>query len=591
MRWTAAAQPSRLLSPGLFVRLRLPIGQPRQAVLVSEKALGTDQGQRFVYVARKIAGSAPGQERYKVEYRRVTVGSTYDFEILKPKAANAAAEAAVGPSFSNPIREYERLWEVTSGLKPGETIVLGELQRVRPDIEVRKPRSKSNTTGSGAKKAAGKLPEVVVSQPVEKKVTDYEEFSGQMEAVYSVLVRARVNGYLEKIYFTDGMTVKKGDLLFLIDPRPYKTELDRARSLVAQTKAPYESAEPRYQRSARLMREGIIAAEEYIKDRSDYLQAKAAHEAALASEKSAELNMTFTRVTSPIDGKISRKFVDEGNLVKADDTLLTSIVSENPIQAYFDIDERTVLRLRRLLLENKIPSARAKKVAVYLAANDEETFRHEGRIDFIDNKIDPTAGTLKVRGTFKNVDNLFLPGMFARLKLPIGGEHTPVLVAERALWTDQGKKYLWVVDDVKLKAVKNRKTGQMEQVVDTGVVKSLEVKIGMLHDGLREIQAEFRTTEMTPEGKVIEVNKWVDGNSEKEKGKDWNGEWKKRWIVVSGLQRITRSDLDVRLKSLPMTTFEHAEAPGLPPARTNILGQPAPTTPAQRNSGAQKARK
>ncbi len=495
----------RLFSPGLFVRLRLPIGLPHQAVLVPEQALGTDQGQKFVYVVN---------DKNRTAYRRVQLGLRFD-----------------------------ELREITAGLKPGERIVTGDLQRVRPDIEVR-PAAGSGRAGNGtAKGGKAKKPPavaVVASRSYEGDVLDYEEFSGQTEAVSSIQVRARVNGYLHKAYFTEGVPVKKGDLLFEIDPRPYQAELERTKAMVRQAQATFQTANDKYERSVVLAGKEAIGAEELEKYKGDKLQAEAALGAAQANEKIAALNLEFTRVTSPIDGRVSRRFVDPGNLVKADDTVLTSIVSQDPIYAYFDIDERTVLKLRRLLLDRKIKSARETSVNVFLELADEHDFPHQGRMDFIDNKIDPTAGTLHVRGAFANPllpggGRLFSPGLFVRLRLPIGGQHKAVLVAERALWTDVGRKYLWVVEG---------KGGSRPDVID-GVVKKREVQVGMLHDGLREITQGLKPGEV---------------------------------VVVSGLQRVARPGIDVAARVVNMASFAQANPTPVVLGSQITAGQGRPPT-------------
>jgi RND family efflux transporter MFP subunit len=328
-----------------------------------------------------------------------------------------------------------------------------------------------------------KPPDVIVSRAVLRAVTDSEEFQGKTEAEKAVDVRARVGGYLDKFNFKDGAEVREKDVLFEIDPRPFAAELERAEANMSLADAHQKRLEYDYGRADNLLRRKAISQEEFDKVAGDLSEARSSLKAARAARDIAQLNLDYSRVTSPISGRISRRFVDPGNMVKADDTILTRIVSLDPMYAYFDIDERTHLRLQRfrdrravalgtahLLLEAAGPRGLAPplaaavllqsdvlnqqaQAAVSLALADEPGFldkegqvRHPGTIDFEDNRVDPDSGSVWLRGVFPNPRKLLTPGLFVRVRLPVGEAHPAVLIPERALATDQGEKYVWVLD-------------------------------------------------------------------------------------------------------------------------------------------------
>jgi RND family efflux transporter MFP subunit len=313
---------------------------------------------------------------------------------------------------------------------------------------------------------------VTVSYPVERDVTDFADFTGRTAAVDSVEVRARVSGYLDKVNFKEGTLVKKDDMLFEIDPRPYRAELDRAKGTVAQFDARVRRLERDYHRAKNLIVRGAVGQEEYDRYEGDYREAMAGLEVARANRDLAALNLDYTRVIAPVNGRISRYVVTKGNLIKAGDqaggTLLTTIVSVDPMYAYFDMDERTVLRIRQLIRDGKAKSAGQTKWPVALGLAIEEGFPHQGAINFEDNQVNPRTGTLRVRGVFRNKDEALSPGFFARVRVPIGQAHQALLVTDRAIDTDQGEKVVYVV---------NKKNE----------VVSRSVRLGALHDGLREI--------------------------------------------------------------------------------------------------------
>lgn len=320
--------------------------------------------------------------------------------------------------------------------------------------------------------AAAPVP-VTVSHPVERDVTDYADFTSRTAAVDSVEVRAHVWGYLEKVNFNEGTLVNKGDVLFEIDPRPYQALLDQAKAKVAQDKAQLAFDEAEYQRNLELVRTNAVSRSELDKSaaaRDVDLANIAADEAVVASR---QLDLEYTKVTAPVSGRASRYHVTVGNLILSADqaggTLLTTIVSVDPVYAYFDVDERTVLRVRQLIREGKATSARETELPVSLGLATEEGFPHQGTINFVDNQVNPKTGTLRVRGVFPNEDEALSPGFFARVRVPIGRAHPALLVTDRAVDNDQGQKVLYVVN-------------QKDEVV------SRPVRLGALHDGLRAIE-------------------------------------------------------------------------------------------------------
>jgi RND family efflux transporter MFP subunit len=335
---------------------------------------------------------------------------------------------------------------------------------------------------SGAPTRAAPTP-VSVSYPVEREITKYADFTGRLEAVYSVDVRSRVTGYLDEVNFKDGDEVNEGVSLFEIDPRPYKIDLDRTEGSAAQTEARLERLEADHRRVVALFNRGAVGREEFDRITGDYKEARASLNVARANRDMARLNIEFTKVRAPIGGLLSRRLADPGNLVQADVTTLTTIVSPDPMYLYFDIDERTVMKLRGLVREGKLRSREQGAVAPILAAlAEEEGFPHKGVIDFSDNKVNPRTGTLRVRGVIENPVvkgknfRLMSPGLFARVRMPLGESHRTLLVTERAIDTDQGQKILYVVDD------KNK-------------VDSRPVRLGAIHDGLRAIEDGLKSGE------------------------------------------------------------------------------------------------
>jgi RND family efflux transporter MFP subunit len=331
---------------------------------------------------------------------------------------------------------------------------------------------------------------VAVSYPVEREVTDYADFPARVAAVQSVQVRAHVWGYLDKINFKEGALVNKGDVLFEIDPRMYRADLERARGSVSQFEAHVRRLERDYDRIKNLMARAAVSREEFDRIEGDYREAVASLHVAEGNRDLAELNLAYTKVTAPIGGRISRYLITMGNLVQSGDqgggSLLTTIVSVDPMYAYFDVDELTVLRARQLTREGKAASARETVVPVSLALANEAGFPHRGTINFVDNQINAKTGTQSFRGVFPNKDEGLTAGFFARVRMPVSLSHRALLVTDRALDNDQGQKILYVLND-------------KDEVV------SRAVRVGSLHDGLRAIEDGLKPGERVIVNGLLQV--------------------------------------------------------------------------------------
>jgi len=315
-------------------------------------------------------------------------------------------------------------------------------------------------------------PSVPVSYPVERQITDYADYTGRTAAVDSVEVRAHVWGYLEKVNFKEGALVKKGDVLFELDARPYEAALNQAKAKVKQDEAQLTFDEAEYQRALKLVSSGAVT-------KSDLDKTAAARDvdiANIAADKAAvaarQLDVDYTKVTAPVSGRVGRYVVTLGNLIQSGDqgggTLLTTIVSVDPMYVYFDADEYTVLRVRQLIREGKAKSARDEELPAWMGLANEEGFPHKGRLNFVDNQINPKTGTLRLRGVFPNKDEALAPGYFARVRINIGFPHAAVLVSDRAIDTDQGQKVVYVIGE-------------------DNKVATRPVRVGKIHGGLREI--------------------------------------------------------------------------------------------------------
>ena len=297
--------------------------------------------------------------------------------------------------------------------------------------------------------APPKPPEVLFTLPTTAEITDYEDFTGRTVAIPTIDIRARVTGYLEKISFKEreGGDVEQGAVLFEIDPRPYKVEVMRAEANLLQARAHLKRLDLDLARAKKLIDTKSISREQYDLVTGDKAEAEAQVERSKADWALARLNLSYTEVKAPIRGRVSRTQLDQGNLVKADETILTTIVSIDPIYAYFEVDERTMLRIRRYIEEGRLKSHDERSVPVELGLQDDEGFPHNGTVNFFDNRLDTATGTLQIRGVFKNSNHVLTPGLFARVRLPIGRPYRAILISEQALGTDQEQKFVYVIDN------------------------------------------------------------------------------------------------------------------------------------------------
>lgn len=300
--------------------------------------------------------------------------------------------------------------------------------------------------------AAPPPPEVMISQVVSREVTNFAEFTGRTDSAERVEVRARVSGYLEGAYFDEGLEVERNERLFQIDPRPFQFALDNAEGQKAQWEARLVRARADVERYKKLVPTGAATQQDLDKAQADVGEAVAAVQSAQATIDRAQLDLEFATIKAQIGGQISRALITKGNLIRADVDLLTTIVSLDPIYVYFDVDERTLLRFRQQARSSLPPNATQPNVStlqipVHIGLANEEGYPHEGVIDFADNRVDPATGTIRVRGTFDNAKRMFKPGLFARVRIPIGQPTPALLVVDRAIGTDQSNKFVYVVDE------------------------------------------------------------------------------------------------------------------------------------------------
>jgi len=281
-------------------------------------------------------------------------------------------------------------------------------------------------------------PAVSVSEVISRELPNVLEFTGRLEASTHVDIRPRVSGYIGSVHFSEGARVKRGELLFRIDPRPFEAEVDRLAAELSRASAELDLAKQNHERGARLLEQRVIPAQEGDRLRSEALGAKANVEAAAAALARARLELDFTRVRSPISGRASRAMVQAGNLVSSTD-LLTTVVAEDPIYAYFDADEQSFLEFGQ---KRDPAGGSAARSPVFMALIHEDNYPHEGQLDFLDNRLDARAGTIRARAVFSNRAAQFTPGLFARLALVTDKARPSILINERAVGTDLGKKFV-----------------------------------------------------------------------------------------------------------------------------------------------------
>jgi RND family efflux transporter MFP subunit len=292
-------------------------------------------------------------------------------------------------------------------------------------------------------------PAVVVSPPLVIRMTEWDEYTGRFEATDRVDVRARVDGYLDSIHFRDGAIVKPGDLLFVIDPRPYEAVLEGARADVVRAQTRLELATTDLTRGESLFAIRGISQEEFDRRAQAQKEAEAALIVARAAERAAALNVEFTRVRAPIGGRISQKFVSVGNLIsggQAGSTLLTTIVAVDPIQFFFDASESDYLKYNRMNATGERRTSRDTANPVRIRLLDEPSYTHVGKMDFVDNRVDPATGTITGRALVANPDGFLTPGQFGRLQLLGSGEFEALLVPDSVILSDQSRRFVWALD-------------------------------------------------------------------------------------------------------------------------------------------------
>lgn len=351
-------------------------------------------------------------------------------------------------------------------------------------------RSPASTTA-----AIPPAPKVSVAEVLLRPVTEWDEVTGRLEAPESVVIRPRVSGYIDHVAFKEGALVKKGDLLFQIDPRPFQDEVNRLEAQLQQARATQNRTASEASRGDKLFAGKVIGAEETDARNAAALEAKAAVAATQAQLDAAKLNLSFTQIKAPIDGRVSRAELTEGNLVNADQSVLTSLVSTDQVYAYFDIDERVYLKYVDMEHKGQL----AANGPVYLGLSSETGFPHLGQLDFVDNQVNAKTGTIRGRAVFDNRDGAFTPGLYARVRLVGSATYDAALVDDAAIGTDLGKKFVLVLGS-------------------DGKVAYRSIELGPKLDGLRVVR---------------------------------NGLAKGDKIVVKGLQRV-RSGMPVDAEVIPM---------------------------------------
>jgi multidrug efflux system membrane fusion protein len=334
---------------------------------------------------------------------------------------------------------------------------------------------------AGEEQAAPPPPQVSVARVAVRPLHEWQEFTGRLAAVKSVDVRPRVSGYIEAVGFAEGSRVEAGDVLFQIDPRPFKAEVERLEAERKRATAQLELATTNEQRAERLLAENAIAREEYESLSTARAIAAAELGAVQAALDAARLDLEFTTVEAPIAGRVSNALVTAGNLVDSS-TLLTTLVSDDPIYAYFNADEQSYLDY----IEGQDPAA-ARNAQVYVGLINETGYPHEGRLDFLDNRVDPESGTIRGRAVLDNADGRFTPGLFVRLKLVSPAVSDVALVDDRAIGTDLDQKYVLVVDDQNVAQYRGVETGPL--VDDLRVVtKGLKAGDRVIVNGLQRVR-------------------------------------------------------------------------------------------------------
>ena len=347
--------------------------------------------------------------------------------------------------------------------------------------------------------AAAAAPPVTVAQPVKRTVTDWDEFTGRFEAMEEVQVRARVGGFVNTVEFRDGAIVRAGDLLYTIDSRPFEAVAAQAEGQLADSRAKVELAKRELDRGLNLVQTSAVS-EQVVDQRRQALQA--AHAAEMQAEgalKAAKLNIEFTHVLAPMTGRVGRHLVSPGNLVQGSEgsaTLLTSIVTLDPIYIYFDVDEPTYLKNNRLWFEGRRPSSRDTPNPVEVALTGETKPSKEGKMDFLDNRLDVSTGTLRSRAVIPNKDFSILPGQFGRVRLIGSAPYEALLLPDTAIATDQSRKIVFVVKDDNTVEAKPVKLGPLDEGLRV-IREGLKAEDRVIVDGIQRARVGAKVTPQT----------------------------------------------------------------------------------------------
>ena len=354
-----------------------------------------------------------------------------------------------------------------------------------------------------AQNAAPQAPVVSAADVVVKSISQWDSFNGRIEAVESVQLRPRVSGYIDKVNYADGQEVKKGEVLFTIDDRTYRAALEQAQATLARAKTQASLARSEANRTDKLVNTNLVSREEWEQRRAAATQAQADIRAAQAAVDAAQLNLDFTKVTAPIDGRASRALITSGNLVTAGDSasVLTTLVSQKTVYVYFDVDESTYLHYQSLARSGQGASSNHLALPVEIGLVGEEGYPHQGKVDFLDNQLTPSTGTIRMRALLDNAQRQFTPGLFARVRLPGSAEFNATLIDDKAVLTDQDRKYVYVVDK-------------------EGKAQRRDITPGRLADGLRFVQQGLKPGDR---------------------------------VIVDGLQKVFMPGMPVNAKTVAMT--------------------------------------
>ncbi|EQB2483430.1 efflux RND transporter periplasmic adaptor subunit [Klebsiella michiganensis] len=354
-----------------------------------------------------------------------------------------------------------------------------------------------------AQNAAPQAPVVSAADVVVKSISQWDSFNGRIEAVESVQLRPRVSGYIDKVNYADGEEVKRGEVLFTIDDRTYRAALEQAQATLARAKTQASLARSEANRTDKLVNTNLVSREEWEQRRAAATQAQADIRAAQAAVDAAQLNLDFTKVTAPIDGRASRALITSGNLVTAGDSasVLTTLVSQKTVYVYFDVDESTYLHYQSLARSGQGASSNHLALPVEIGLVGEEGYPHQGKVDFLDNQLTPSTGTIRMRALLDNAQRQFTPGLFARVRLPGSAEFNATLIDDKAVLTDQDRKYVYVVDK-------------------EGKAQRRDITPGRLADGLRIVQQGLKPGDR---------------------------------VIVDGLQKVFMPGMPVNAKTVAMT--------------------------------------